>query len=156
MTDGSRATLRANQEKGTGPIGGGRLAATIAGSPVLLWVKGKDVVFQKGMEVTAFINTDARLDEDQLRRQVTASTGPAVNGVSPGVSTDRIASPNKSITNSDLIEMRKVGLSDDVILTKIRTTGGDFRTGPQDLIQLKEAGVSDAIIREIVQQSGQR
>jgi hypothetical protein len=156
LVDGSRTPLRANQEKGVRPIGGGRLAATIAGSPVLLWVKGKDVVFQKGMETTAYINGDTRLDEAQLRRQLAPPTvSPPGTPTTPETAADRATTPNNVLTNGDIIEMRKAGLAEDVILTKIRNSNADFHTGAQDLIQLKEAGVSDAVIRMMVQKSNQ-
>ncbi len=152
LADGSRAPLRANQEKGTGPMGSGRLAATIAASPVLVWVKGKDVVFQKGTETTAYLNGDARVDEAQLRR-----TPPPAAAAATEASAERATpAPNNVLTNGDIIAMRKAGLSDDVILAKIRNSSSDFHTSAQDLIQLKEAGLSDAVISLIVEKSGQK
>ncbi len=163
LIDGSRAPLRADAEKGTGPLGGGRIAATIAVSPVLVWVKGKDVGFQKGTETTAYVNGDARLDEAQLRRQVaapaTARATPSAPGgsaaaVSEG-SADRSAPRSAPMTNDDIIQMQKAGIPEDIILTKIGSGATDFRTRPQDLIQLKQAGVSDGVITAIVQKSTQ-
>jgi hypothetical protein len=49
--------------------------------------------------------------------------------------------------------MKNAGLSDDVILAKIRTSEADFRTGTQDLIDLKAVGVSDPIIQAMVQKA---
>ena len=159
LVDGSRATLRADAEKGTGQLGGGRLAATIAVSPVLVWVKGKDVAFQKGTETTAYVNGDARLDEAQLRRQVAApataqATPTAPAAASSESSADR-AARSAPITNDDIIQMQKAGIPEDIILTKIGSSTTDFRTGPQDLIQLKQAGLSDGVITAIVQKSTQ-
>ncbi len=154
LADGSRAPLRAEQEKGAGPIGGGRLAATIAVSPVLVWVKGKDVTFPKGTETTAYINGDAHLDEAQLRRQLaTPSTEAAAAGPAQA-SADRLAGRSDVLTNSDIIQMQKAGIAQDVILAKIRTSSSEFRTNPQDLIQLKQAGVSDEVIAAMVDKSG--
>jgi len=163
LVDGSRAPLRADAEKGTGPLGGGRLAATIAVSPVLVWVKGKDVAFQKGAATTAYVNGDARLDEAQLRRQVAAPATARATPTAPTVpaaavtegSADRTGSRSGPITNDDIIQMQKAGIPEDIILTKIGSSAGDFRTGPQDLIQLKQAGVSDEVITAIVQKSTQ-
>src|ERR1700676_316565 len=42
LTDGRTIPLRATREKGEGDMSGPRVAATIATSPVLVWVKGKD------------------------------------------------------------------------------------------------------------------
>ena len=47
LTDGQTIPLRATREKGEGDMSGPRVAATIAASPVLVWVKGKDVTFEK-------------------------------------------------------------------------------------------------------------
>ena len=52
--------------------------------------------------------------------------------------------------------MRKAGLAEDVITTKIRTSPSAFRTGAQDLIQLKEAGVGDPVIALMVEKSAQK
>ena len=62
LTDGRTIPLRATHEKGQGDISGARVAATVAASPVLVWVKGKDVTFEKGTETTAYVSGDARLD----------------------------------------------------------------------------------------------
>ncbi|HMC59282.1 MAG TPA: hypothetical protein VKJ01_08835, partial [Candidatus Solibacter sp.] len=43
LPDGRTIPLRATPEKGEGDMSGARVAATIAASPVLVWVKGKDV-----------------------------------------------------------------------------------------------------------------
>ncbi|HEY1240427.1 MAG TPA: hypothetical protein VGF16_07710 [Bryobacteraceae bacterium] len=162
LIDGSRAPLRADAEKGTGPLGGGRLAATIAVSPVLVWVKGKDVSFQKGTETTAYVSGDARLDEAQLRRQVAAPAAARATPAAPTPtaaaaenSADRSAVRSGPITNDDIIQMQKAGISEDIILTKIGSSATDFRTGPQDLIELKQAGLSDGVITAIVQKSTQ-
>jgi hypothetical protein len=151
LADGSRATLRASRDVGSGNMGSGRLAATIAASPVLVWVKGKDVAFEKGMEATAYLNGDARLDEAQLRRGGTPVPGqPSITG--PERSADR-APDSAGLTNNDIIQMRKANLSEEVILSKVKSSTADFRTSPQDLIQLKEAGVSDAVITAILEKS---
>src|SRR6202162_3277563 len=54
LTDGRTIPLRATREKGEGDMSGARVAATIAASPVLVWVKGKDVTFEKGTDTTAY------------------------------------------------------------------------------------------------------
>src|SRR5664279_688116 len=47
LSNGRTIPLRATPEKGEGDMSGARVAATIAASPVLVWVKGKDVTFEK-------------------------------------------------------------------------------------------------------------
>jgi hypothetical protein len=155
LADGSRAPLRASREKNTGEMSSGRLAATIAASPILVWVKGKDVSFERGMEATAYVNGEARLDEAQVRRNAGQP-----GAVAAEASADRVTAPGAAaaasgaLSNSDIIQMHKAGLSQDVILSKIKSSAVAFRTGPQDLIQLKEAGLGDPVISLIVEKSG--
>jgi hypothetical protein len=147
LTDGRTVPLRATPEKGEGDMSGARKAATVAASPVLVWVKGKDVTFEKGTETTAYISGDARIDEPQSRTGVTpAPEGAAGRGTAPGA----------VLTNADIVQMQKAGLSEETILSKIGTSTTNFNTGTQDLIQLKEAGVNDNIINAMVQKAGRR
>jgi hypothetical protein len=152
LADGSRVPLRATREKNTGDMSSGRLAATIAASPILVWVKGKDISFEKGMEATAYLNGDARLDEAQLRRNAGQPAAIAE------ASADRVLTPGVAgaLTNNDVIQMHKAGLSQDVIESKIKSSPVSFRTGPQDLIQLKEAGIGDRLISLILEKSTQK
>jgi hypothetical protein len=145
LPDGRTIPLRATREKGEGDMSGARVAATIAASPVLVWVKGKDVTFEKGAETTAYVSGDARIDEPLPR------TAPA-----PDSAADRSAAPGAVLTNADIVQMQKAGLSEEIILSKIGTSTTNFNTGTQELIQLKEAGVNDNIINAMVQKSGRR
>src|SRR5580658_10378490 len=72
LPDGRTVLLRATPEKGESDMSGTRVAATIAASPVLEWVKGKDVTFEKGTETTAYVSGDARMDEPR-----TGTTAPS-------------------------------------------------------------------------------
>ena len=147
LPDGRTIPLRATREKGEGDMSGARVAATIAVSPILVWVKGKDVTFEKGTETTAYVSGDARLDES---RPNTAPT------LAPDGAAGRSATPGDVLTNGDIVQMQRARLSEDIILSKIATSTTNFNTGTQDLIQLKEAGVSDNIINAMVQKSGRR
>jgi hypothetical protein len=147
LTDGRTILLRATPEKGESDMSGARVAATIAASPVLVWVKGKDVTFEKGTETTAYVSGDARIDESRPR------TGPAL---APDSAADRSAAPDAVLTNADIVQMQKARLSEEIILSKIGTSTTNFNTGTQDLIRLKEAGVNDTIINAMVQKSGRR
>jgi len=145
LTDGRVIALRATREKGAGDMSGGRVAATIAASPVLVWVKGKDVAFDKGTETTAYVSGDARLAEFR-------PNSPAA----PDTSADRRSSPGVVLTNADIVQMQKAGLSEEIILSKIATSTTNFDTGTQDLIQLRDAGVKNNIINAMVQKSSRR
>jgi len=147
LLDGRTIPLRATPEKGEGDMSGPRVAASIAASPVLVWVKGKDVTFEKGTETTAYVSGDFRIDESQPR------IGPTLT---PDSGSDRSATPNAVLTNADIVQMQRARLSEEIILSKIGTSTTSFNTGTQDLIQLKEAGVNDNVINAMVQKSGRR
>ena len=66
------------------------------------------------------------------------------------------AVPSKVLTNADIVQMQKAGLSEEIILSKITGSPVNFDIGTQDLIRLKEAGVNDNIINAMVQKSGNR
>ncbi len=147
LTDGGTIRLRASREKGEGNMSDARVAATVAAAPVLVWVKGKDVTFEKGTETTAYVSGDTRVDES---RQSTDSP------VNPETSADRRISPGVALTNVDIVQMQKAGLSEEIVLSKIAGSPSNFNTSTQDLIRLKDAGVSDNIINAMVQKSGNR
>jgi hypothetical protein len=142
LPDGRTIPLRATREKGEGDMSGARVAATIAASPVLVWVKGKDVVFEKGTETTAYVSGDARIEASEPR-----------SGLALDSATDRSADSAPVLTNADIVQMQKAGLSEAIILSKIGTSTTRFTTDTRDLIQLKEAGVNDNIIHAMVQKT---
>jgi len=144
LLDGRTVPLRATPEKGESDMSGARVAATVAAAPVLVWVKGKDVTFEKGTETTAYVSGDARIDESR--------TGPTL---APDSAADRSAA-GAALTNADIVQMQKARLSEEIILSKIGASTTNFNTGAQDLIRLKEAGVNDNIINAMVQKSGRR
>jgi hypothetical protein len=122
LLDGRTIPLRATREKGEGDMSGARVAATIAASPVLVWVKGKDVTFEKGTEATAYVGGDARIDESQPR------TSP---NLSPDSAADRSAATATRLTNADIVQMQKAGLSEEIILSKIGTPRPISTLGPK-------------------------
>ncbi len=60
----------------------------------------------------------------------------------------------KRLTNQDIISMTSLGLSDDVIIAKIRSISGsdglNFDTSVDALKSLKEAKVSDAVVKAMI------
>ena len=59
----------------------------------------------------------------------------------------------RALTNHDLVKMSQSGISDDLIISSVRTRGGRFDLGPDAIIGLKVQGVSDTVILA-VQKSG--
>jgi len=58
------------------------------------------------------------------------------------------------LTNDSVLAMKKAGMSDSLILAKIRTSQTKFDTSTKGLIGLKSAGLSDQIIEAMVGHSG--
>jgi hypothetical protein len=58
------------------------------------------------------------------------------------------------LTNDSVLTMKKVGLSDALILAKIRSSQTKFDTSTQALVGLKQAGLSDQIIEAMLGHAG--
>lgn len=58
--------------------------------------------------------------------------------------------PATSLTNKDVLEMLKAGLTADVIVAKIKSSPTNFDTSPAALAELKAANVPDAVILAMV------
>lgn len=54
------------------------------------------------------------------------------------------------LTNDSLVALKKAGLSDSVIISKIRSSQTKFDTSTKGLIGLKNAGFSDQVIEAVV------
>ena len=55
-----------------------------------------------------------------------------------------------AMNNDSIIKLCKSGLSDDVIVTTINSSPGDYKTAADDLVALKTAGASDKVIAAVV------
>jgi hypothetical protein len=53
-----------------------------------------------------------------------------------------------------ILEMKKMGASDDVILEKVRTDNVNYQLTTADLVELRDAGFSQAVL-EAMLRSGQ-
>jgi hypothetical protein len=51
-----------------------------------------------------------------------------------------------AVTNYDLLEMTRAGVSEDVIISTMRSRGVRIDLSPQALISLKQSGVSDRVV----------
>ncbi|MCC6491406.1 MAG: glycine zipper 2TM domain-containing protein [Pirellulales bacterium] len=52
----------------------------------------------------------------------------------------------QAVTNYDLVDMTRAGLSEELIISTIRARGGRFDLSPNGLIGLKQSGVSDRVV----------
>jgi hypothetical protein len=58
------------------------------------------------------------------------------------------------LTNDSVLAMKKAGLSDAVILAKIRSSQTKFDMGTDNLVALKQAGLSDQVIEAMLGHAG--
>jgi hypothetical protein len=56
----------------------------------------------------------------------------------------------KAMDNDSVIKLCKAGLSEDVIVTTISSSPGDYKTSADDLIALKTAGASNKVVAAVV------
>jgi len=71
-----------------------------------------------------------------------------------GIAPLRLAAQGKSaLSNQDVVDLVKTGLSPDIIVAKIRTSTNQFDTSTAGLKGLKEAGVPDSVIVAMVDPS---
>ena len=52
----------------------------------------------------------------------------------------------QAVTNQDLVEMTRAGLSEEVMINTIRSRGSRIDTSPMSLVFLKQSGVSDRVV----------
>ena len=57
----------------------------------------------------------------------------------------------KALSNDDILRLRDVGLSDDVVVAKIKSSPAAYHLDADDLIALKKANVSDAVIAAMLE-----
>jgi hypothetical protein len=56
----------------------------------------------------------------------------------------------RPLTNNDVIEMKRGGISDEVLISRIRTGPTKFAMNSADFMALKGAGVSDSVVAEML------
>lgn len=59
----------------------------------------------------------------------------------------------EKLTNESIIELKELGFSSDVIISKINTSDVDFKTGVEDLKQLKAKGISSEVMTVMLSKS---
>jgi hypothetical protein len=60
------------------------------------------------------------------------------------------------LTNKEVIELVKAGLSEDIIIAKINSSKANFDTSSEALIELKNSAISDKILLVILESSKQK
>lgn len=175
LVTGEKVPLRAVRENKGASSTGGMTAGIVATSivffpaaPFFLFMKGKEVTIPKGTEVMGYVHSDVRLDAARLRgaapnsgaapavagapaqgqraAQPAAAAAPAQAAPVQQAAPAPAPAPRGGMTNNDVLELKKVGFSEDLIITKINSSTCSFRMETQDMIDLKRAGLSDKVI----------
>jgi hypothetical protein len=58
-------------------------------------------------------------------------------------------------TNADVLKLKDAGISEQLIIDKIKTSPGNYQLESSNLIELKAAGLSDAVISAMMAASKQ-
>lgn len=151
LTDQEKVPLRAVKGGSGGGHVGAMTGAMVATSlvvwpaaPFFLLMHGKDITIKEGTEVTAYVAGDITLDA--------AKFAPKSSVIAAAPQT--VAAPvagGRAMTNADILALKSAGLSDDLLVAKVRSSACDYRLEPADLIQLKTAKVSDGVIQAMME-----
>jgi hypothetical protein len=156
MVNGDKVALRAVRETAGGSHTGAMTGAIVATSlvawpaaPFFLLMHGKDITIPKGTEIGAYVQGDITIDPARLAPKSSAVTHAVAAAPAPPVS-----SATKSMSNMDVIALKDAGISDDLLVAKIRNSPGEYRLDTEDLIALKRAKVSEAVIQSMIEARG--
>jgi hypothetical protein len=151
LVNGDKVALRAVREGSggghTGAMVGGMVATSIVffpAAPFFLFMHGKDVTIPKGTEITAYTNGEIKLD---IAKFVPTEASAARSAPQANVPL------GPKLTNADVLKLKEAGLSDDLIIAKIKASGADYSLGVDDLLELKKANVTDGIVAAMLEAS---
>jgi hypothetical protein len=157
LVDDEKVALRAVKEtKGGGHSGamtGGIVATSIIffpAAPLFLFMHGKDITIPKGTEITAYVAADVKLDSIKFAPKT--ATAPPPSGIAPS----KMASNGKPITNEDVLSLKSVGLSDELIIAKIKSSPANYSVDTTDIVALKKAGMADTVIQVMIETQSQQ
>jgi hypothetical protein len=162
ITD-EKIALRAVKDVSGGGHEGAMTGAIVATSllffpaaPLFLFIHGKDITIPKGTEITAYTNGEIRWDPAKFvpgpaapSTSTTATPAAAPESLPAATSVPK----GPKLTNSDIIALKQGGFGDEVIISKIKASGSDYKLEVNDLLELKKAGVSDAVISSMLEAS---
>lgn len=58
-----------------------------------------------------------------------------------------------ALTNNDILALKDAGLSDQLVIDKIRSSPGKYTLETSDLVALKKAGIADTVISAMIEAS---
>ena len=136
LPNGEKLALRGVQEmKGGGHAGamaGGMVATAIVfwpAAPLFLFMHGKDISIPEGHEVTVYTNSEYKAIP-----------------ISQAKTDEHKSSTSVSLHDADILKLKAAGFSDQMIISKIKSSSGMYELGTDDLLRLKAAGISENII----------
>lgn len=147
LPNGDKLPLRGVQNlKGGGHTGA--MTASIVATAIVLWpaaplflfMHGKDIRIPEGHEITVYTNSEYR-------------PAPSVKAAAFSPE-EQLATSRPILHDVDIFKLKKAGFSNELILTKIRSSRGMYEFGTDDLVRLKEAGLSDEVIEATITASG--
>jgi hypothetical protein len=147
-----RAVKEASGGGHTGAMTGGMVATAIVffpAAPFFLFMHGKDITIPKGTEITAYTNGEIILDPAKFAPRPAGAMGL----VSAPPATQITGKP---MTNDDVISLKGAGLSDDLVVSKIKSAPANYSLNTDDLIALKKANISDAVIAAMIEAQGRQ
>jgi hypothetical protein len=56
----------------------------------------------------------------------------------------------KPLTNEDIVKMKNAGFSDELIVSKIQTSRGDYKLETDDLVDMKKVGISEQVLKAMM------
>jgi len=157
LVDDEKVALRAVKETSggghTGAMTGGMVATSIVffpAAPFFLFMHGKDITIPKGTEVTAYVAADVKLDPAKFALKTAAVPAPTTSAPAGAVQS------GKPITNEDILSLKGAGLSDDLIIAKIKSAPANYSLDTPDIVSLKKAGLADSVIQAMIEAQSRR
>ena len=153
LVNDEKIALRAVKEtKGgghTGAMTGAIVATSIVffpAAPFFLFMHGKDITIPKGTEITAYVQGDVTLDAAKLVAKTGSAQPVAAQPTEPAAPT----LTGKAMTNQDVIALKSAGLSDELVVAKIKGAPGEYKLDTEDIIALKQASLSESVIQAMI------
>jgi len=141
--DGTNVRLRASSARKGEDKTGTVIVGTVLLSPLFLIMRGKDVSVPRGTNVIAYIDGDREI----------AMPGILANDAVAAVAPRPVS--GTALTNADVLRLKSAGLSDSLIIGKIKTSPADYRLDANDIIELKRAGLAEAVIAAMLEAAAQ-
>ena len=89
--------------------------------------------------------------EDVIANVLAFEEGTEPPKEAPGPPVPPISPPGEVLTNADVLKMVKAKLGDDLIISKIKSSGCNFDISVDGMVGLKTEGASDAVIQAMQQ-----